>query len=341
MHCVKCGIPGLTNAKLGALDWEYGGFQWWMQFGVDPGILAQHKSAKGYKYKKDVIRYKDYPVVIPHTSVWYRQRSTKLTPHWIKVSVRKRKGVGVWLPIKPHKLLPDFVYLRDSLLLMNKRGYYELRLIFDVPQRRLVPEHMLAVDLGERVIATVCDSVGNKLFLGRMVRGIRGHFAWLRRQLGRRKLLKKIKMVGRREHNVVNNELHLVANAIIALAKQHQSAIVLGNLKGVRRRIRSKRLNRILSHMPFYKLTSIIRYKAEQQGLPVYTISEHNTSQTCHRCGNQDKSQRKSQGLFICSSCGLQYNADLNGALNILTRAKDQGFLARALAEAQKPAAVC
>src|SRR4030042_4674329 len=164
-----------------------------MQFGIDKDILSQHKRAKGRKYEKDRINYKDYPLVIPACQVRYRNKPTKLTQHWIKISVRKRKGVGVWLPIKPHKQLPDFQYLQDSLLVLNKKGNYELRLIFDVPVPEIQPQNILAVDLAERVMATVRDNSGKFAFLGRDIRGLRRNYCWLRQQLGKAKLLKKNK----------------------------------------------------------------------------------------------------------------------------------------------------
>ncbi len=54
--------------------------------------------------------------------------------------------------------------------------------------------NILAIDLGSKVTATVCGSFDNKpIFLGREVRGIRRHYQYLRTQLGRKKLLKKIR----------------------------------------------------------------------------------------------------------------------------------------------------
>jgi putative transposase len=58
----------------------------------------------------------------------------------------------------------------------------------------------------------------------------------------------------------------------------------------------------------------MIEYKAMLVGIPVITTSEAYTSRTCHICGCEGK--RKTQGLFICPQCG-EYNADLNGAINI------------------------
>lgn len=336
MHCIKCGVVALTTAKQEALDHEYHGFQWWMQFGIDKDILSQHKRAKGWYYEKEKIRYKTYPLVIPHIRVWYRHKDTKLTPHWMKISVRKRKGVGVWLPIKPHKPLPNIQYLRDSLLLKNNKGDYELRLHYDIPPPTRKVKHIVAIDLGEKVIATVCDSLGNQSFLGREIRATRRHYAWLRKRLGRKKLLKKIKKIGQKEKNIVRNRLHHISNAIVEQADKHNAMIVLGKLKGIRKKTRNKKGNRCIFSMPYYTLQRMISYKAAQRGLPVQMITEHYSSVSCHRCGNIDKTQRKTQGLFHCNHCHLQYNADLNGARNILQRATEQGFVAGALAEAQK-----
>ncbi len=40
------------------------------------------------------------------------------------------------------------------------------------------------------------------------------------------------------------------------------------------------------------------------------------------KCATGNEGRRVSQGFFKCSSCGLEYNADLNGAINI-----GEGFL--------------
>ena len=334
IHCIKCGILNLTTSKLEDLDHEFHGFQWWMQFGIDKDILSQHKKSKGYHYKRNKIKYKAYPLIIPSTQVRYRNKNTKLTKHWIKISVRKRKGIGVWLPIKPHKSLPNFKFLRDSLLIKNHKGNYELRLIFDVPTPQIKPKNILAIDLGERNIATVCDSLGNIAFLGRSIRGLRRHFAWLRKCLGKKKMLKKIKSIGKKEKRKINQILHEISNIIINWAEKTKSIIVLGDLKGIRKSAKGRKMRSLVSAAPFFKLTQMIQYKAKEKGLQSFKVKEYNTSKICHKCGNIGK--RKKQHSFSCKHCGLQYNADLNGARNILNRARGQDLLARAMAYAQK-----
>ncbi|HLC55761.1 MAG TPA: transposase [Candidatus Nanoarchaeia archaeon] len=321
---IKTGILKLTKSKQEALDHEYNGFQWWMQFGIDKNILSQHKRAKGWYYAKDEIKYKDYPLVIPNEQIWFRNKKTKLTPYWIKISVRKRKGIGIWLPIKPHKEPLDIKYLKDSLLIKNKKGNYELRLVYQYEIKKIKYKIITAIDLGERNIATVCNSRCLKpIFYGRNIRGIRRHYAYMKKKLGQKKLLNKIKAIGNKEKRIVEQELHKIANEIVRFAKEMKSLIVIGDMKGIRR-FRYRKLNRIIYSMPFFKLTNIITYKANQQGIQVIKINEMNTSKTCSRCG--EMGIRRFQGLFKCKSCGYEINADFNGCKNILKRSLDYMF---------------
>jgi IS605 OrfB family transposase len=184
------------------------------------------------------------------------------------------------------------------------------------PMRRC--SSILAVDLGERFAATAVlwrKGVVKAQFLGREIRGIRRHYAWLRRRL-QKGLTQAVKRIGSKERRMVNAILHRVSKRIVSLALAANSYIVLGDLTGIRQRAKGKgkRLNRIVSSMPYHRLTKMIEYKATLVGIPVITTSEACTSKTCHICGCEGR--RKTQGLFICPHCG-DYNADLNGAINI------------------------
>jgi putative transposase len=185
------------------------------------------------------------------------------------------------------------------------------------PMRRY--SSILAVDLGERFVATAVlwrKGVVKAQFLGREIRGIRRHYAWLRRRLQEKGLTQVVKRIVSKERRVVDAILHRVSKRIVSLALAASSYIVLGDLTGIRQRAKGKgkRLNRIVSSMPYYRLTKMIEYKATLVGIPVITTSEACTSKTCHICGCEER--RKTQGLFICPHCG-EYNTDLNGAINI------------------------
>ena len=314
---INAGILNLTKSKKEALDHEYDGFQWWMQFNIDKDILSQHKRAKGWYYDAKKIKYKDYPLVIPKNYVWLRKKSTKLTPYWIKISVRKRKGIGLWLPIKPHKELMNIKYLKDSLLIKNKKGNYELRLIFQYKVNEIKYNSITSIDLGYKNIATVCNSCNIRpMFYGRNLKGIRRHYSYLRKKLGNKKLLKKIKEINDKEKRIIEQELHKISKGIVSDAVKTKSVIVIGNLKGIRKKNRGRKINRILGNMPYFRLTKFIEYKAMQQGIKVIKVKEYKTSITCSKCSKEGI--RINQGLFKCNNCRYEVNADFNASINIL-----------------------
>ncbi|MBI2670906.1 IS200/IS605 family element transposase accessory protein TnpB, partial [Candidatus Woesearchaeota archaeon] len=242
--------------------------------------------------------------------------------YWIKISVRKRKGIGIWLPIKPHKELLDIKNLKDSLLIKNKKGNYELRLIFQYKVPEIKYHSITSIDIGYKNIATVCNSCYLKpVFYGRNIKGIRRHYSYLRKRLGNKKLLNKIKEISNKEKRIIEQELHKIANSIVSDAAKNKSLVVIGNLKGIRKKLRGKRINRTLGNMPYHKLSKFIEYKAAINGIKVIKLKEYNTSKICSKCNKEGK--RINQGLFKCNNCNYSINADYNASRNILKMSLD------------------
>lgn len=95
--------------------------------------------------------------------------------------------------------------------------------------------------------------------------------------------------------------------------------IVLENLTGIRSgaQTRSKKFNRWLHGWSFFRLKQFVAYKSEEMGIAVVGVDPRHTSQTCSRCGDRHRRNRKSQSLFRCRTCGYSLNADLNAARNV------------------------
>ena len=77
-------------------------------------------------------------------------------------------------------------------------------------------------------------------------------------------------------------------------------------------------LNREILKSNWGRLERHLAYKAGE----VRKVPPEYTSQTCSRCGNVDKANRRAPSLFRCTDarCGHTANADHNAALNILER---------------------
>lgn len=113
---------------------------------------------------------------------------------------------------------------------MKRDGHYELHLTIskEVSFDNAHPSSILAVDMGERNIATVVlfansftSNQSKPIFMGRNVRGLRRKYAYLRKKLGKKKLLRMVRKVSNREQRKVNDILHKISRQIVDVAKEN------------------------------------------------------------------------------------------------------------------------
>jgi putative transposase len=319
---IKAKVIDPTNRKREILEKEYSSFQEALH-GQEANLYSATKQqAERFQKKIKAPKHKHYPVILRRDVIRLEQRDTKLSTYWFKFPCFSVKG-GIWLALKPHCAVPADCSLREAKLIRHKNSWFiHLAIQKDIVEPVIKEQPILAVDLGERYLATICGSDGIKpQFLGKEARGVRRHYAWLRKRLEERKLLDVVKKVGHTEQRKVDAICHQISRQIVNEAKENDAVIVLGNLKGIRKSAKGKRMKRIVSNMPYFKLTQYIKYKALWDGVPVLVITEAYSSKTCHRCGC--RGTRPYQGLFLCHSCNLRYSADLNGTRNHIKRAKD------------------
>jgi putative transposase len=77
-------------------------------------------------------------------------------------------------------------------------------------------------------------------------------------------------------------------------------------------------LNRSILDAGWAQFVSILAGKAEEAARRVILVNPAGTSITCHQCGR--RCERPQQDTVICPACG-PHDADVNGAINIATRA--------------------
>ena len=350
---IKCKITALTTIKTDQLEYEYNNLQELLQLerqGLDflpiydkiPLYSASRQQA--LRFYRKIKEGKEYPISIRKDLIRLEKRDTHLAKYWCKLPVKSRRG-GLWLAIKPHREFPDEFEFGESKVFRKKskkdimEWWIYITVVTEVRIKKSY-SNILAIDLGSKVIATVCGSFDSKpIFYGRSVRGIRRHYQYLRAELGRKKLLGKIKQLSNKEQRTVRDVLNKISKQIVDLAEETDSYIIAGDLKGIRRSARGRVFRRIVDNMPFYTLTKMIEYKASERGIKTVKISERGTSITCSRCGYSDSVNRKTQGLFRCKQCGFEINADVNGARNLMRLSEGYMLSERAVSEpAQNPA---
>jgi len=334
---VKAKIVYLTKVKQQLLEKEYENLQRFLH-GEDVELYSANKQQAKRFYKK-IKPDKKYPLSIRKDLLKVERRNTKIAEYWARIPVRGRRG-GVWVAIKPHcPIEPDMKICESKLFKRN--GDFYLHIVIqrevEIPKPELTGKTVIiACDIGEAnpIVAVELWNYGaerrNVKFLGKEVRGIRTLYSKIRKVIGRKKVKHGAKVLDRidRESRKVNDVLHKATRRIIERAKElrekgFKPLIVYGDLKNVRKprikgKTRCRRNNRKVHTMPSYKIKHMLTYKALWEGIPCLGINESYTSQLCWRCGSLNTEIRKR--LFRCKDCGLEYNRDLNGAVNIGNR---------------------
>lgn len=83
-------------------------------------------------------------------------------------------------------------------------------------------------------------------------------------------------------------------------------------------------LNREILSAGWGRFVEMLRYKVVPEGGRVVEVPAAYSSQTCSACGVVDAASRRSQDVFLCTSCGHFDNADLNAASVLLARGLKQ-----------------
>jgi putative transposase len=213
-------------------------------------------------------------------------------------------------------------------------------------------ESSVGIDMGVSRFATFSD--GGGLAPLNSFRNHEVRLAKLQRRLARKvkfsanwnKQKNKVQRLHKKIANVRNDFLH---KATTDISKKHamvvmedlrvrnMSASASGSLEQPGRNVRVKSgLNKSILDQGWYEFRRQLGYKLAWSGGVLVVIPPEYTSQTCHACGNVDKSNRVKQAQFICTACGHKANADHNAALNIL--AAGHAVSACGAGKAQAPA---
>ncbi|WP_372590066.1 transposase [Fervidobacterium thailandense] len=282
-----------------------------------------------------------------HFPVTWKENGFKVVGHKLRLSLSKQtkdylksahgiESEYVWIEL-PKTLSLDSVKIQQvELVPYQAFGHisYSLRIIYrepiqDFKDRPQLNEHkVLAIDLGVSNFATCTDGAKSFIIDGRVLlsklRLVNKKTARLKAVLDRQKLKtsKRLHRLYRYRQNYVNDFVHKASRSIVDYCfKNGIGVIVVGKLNhGIANIDIGSQNNQKLHQMPYGKFLQKLKYKAKTYGIQVIQIDEAYTSQTCSCCGAVDKNNRKHRGLYVCSSCGMVLNADVNGALNILKK---------------------
>ncbi|MBU2559224.1 MAG: transposase [Bacteroidetes bacterium] len=216
------------------------------------------------------------------------------------------------------KYLP---YIKGEADLVYKKGKFYLFQTVEIPEEDIKDvEEFIGVDFGIVNLATTSNGDN---FSGKQVDNVRKRMTKLKKALqkcGSKSAKRHLKKLSGKERRFKKNTNHTISKQIVQIAKDTNKGIALENLKGFKVSVR-KEQRKQFGKWAFDELGNFIAYKARLNGISVIFVNPRNTSRTCSKCGYISKSNRKSQSVFVCQHCGFSINADINGAINIASRA--------------------
>ena len=252
-------------------------------------------------YDSRILSYKRFPAGIDKriASVWTVQGRQKIP----------------YLTGEHHARLLE--YSQGEADLAYVKGKFYLLQTCDIPHEAEQDfDDVVGVDLGITNIAATDDG---ETYAGKDLNQLRQQRQKVRSSLqskGTRRAKQVLKRLSGRERTTVKIQNHTIAKQIVAKAKAEGKGIAVEDLKGIRNST-NKRLRRsqrgLHNRWSFHQLQQFVSYKAQREGIPVYMVPSHYTSQTCSCC---KKIGKRNSEKFTCETCGIQH-ADSNAAKNI------------------------
>jgi putative transposase len=87
------------------------------------------------------------------------------------------------------------------------------------------------------------------------------------------------------------------------------------NVKGM---IKNRKLAKAISDVGFGMFREILTYKCKLYGVKLVLVDRFfPSSKTCSKCGTKRDNLKLSDRIYICNSCNLVIDRDLNASLNI------------------------
>lgn len=235
---------------------------------------------------------------------------------WIRIGSVFGNRYSLILPSKKHKqfnkMIANGFELAKSASLRKVDNQYFVDLYFE-KQDTLIKsgKSSVGIDLGINKLLTLSD--GRKL--GNDIKR-------LINKLHRRK-------VGSRNYNQTVAEIKCyIGNSVNKIGIKNYDLIVMENLKNITKNTKdrvNKTTRKLLGNWNVNLVYKRIENKCSFRGTKLVFVNPSYTSQECSICGAIHKESRNGE-IYKCIQCGTVLDADVNGAINILNRFKNESF---------------
>lgn len=223
---------------------------------------------------------------------------------------------------------------RVQILPRADAQYFEYRVLYeqDVEEIKTVDGSWLGIDIGVDNLATCCDWRGQSFIVdGRHLKSQNrhynrriAHYQSVKDKQGIDGTTQRIERLHQQRRYTINDYLNKTVRLITDYCIEHRiDTVYVGDGKGWKQNVNlGDKTNQNFVQIPFDKLKQKLKHKLEARGISFELVPESHTS----KCSFYDEEavehheeyvgERVERGLFEASD-GTQYNADVNGAVNI------------------------
>lgn len=201
----------------------------------------------------------------------------------------------------------------------DQEAFY-VHLNYKLKEEVQVKQEGKTVGLDRGLVNIIATSEG-VIFDARKIRASQRRILYQQKQLqskGTRSSMKRRKALASKEKRFRREQNHIIAKWLASQSDVKTYSIE--DLRGIRRKHKGKKMNKLLSSWSFFELENFLTYKCEALGIEVVKVDPRFTSQDCSRCSHRSKENR-SKTKFFCMRCGFREHADVNAACNIRDRA--------------------
>ncbi len=291
---------------------------------VEGGIksfLALHR--KGADAEFPHYHKKDTEWVLPYKSQQIKLKKNKITLP-MSLAYRKQTGVsyiGFRIPKLRYEGMPAYLEIFKS------GGAWKVSLVFNVPDAEpAISKENLYIDIGVKNLAAIYDGKNTTLYKGGIALAENQYkdkkVAEVQEILStqKKRTSKEKRRLARQAKRRIKQQIHAMTSNIVNTAKNEGKGIVIGDLNGIRNSMHfRKKTNQVNHQWIFGQITSQLEYKSKLNGVMFRKVSEKDTSKTCALCGKEEHG-RIHRGMYRCKLYNAAFNADADGALNIMKK---------------------
>lgn len=115
--------------------------------------------------------------------------------------------------------------------------------------------------------------------------------------------------------NKRKDRLHKITKQLV----EQYDVIVIEDLR-TSNLLKNNKLSRAISNQSWRQLRTFLEYKCKKYGKELIVVNPYKTSQYCSSCGHDSGKKTLDIRTWVCPSCAIEHDRDINAAINILNK---------------------